>query len=709
MNKNIHLYLSLILTAFVMIISFSAVSVLADSSVRITRPTNNSKVKPGSVAVWTSFDQPSSYSADEIAREYTPVQYKIYKDGELYAEQSVYQEQLNFTAEGSYSVSFTLSSEGTYTIQASVPKTAGEWDFVTFEVANEDDFDGPDESDDSDYSFESVNSENAAILSEGKPVQCTLTKAGNFMAAYKVTPSESGYYVFFAAGADSKISGELYEGVGDTSGLDLSERSDEDNRDSFCFIDYLSEGKSYTLLIRSTVQEEDKVFGVGFVSKDSGKKVASASEIALTEADRNYTFGVCSGSRIPDAEWVISDHSVVDYSSSSSFSQGMPDYAKYYNMSTIKLEARKNGSATVSLVDSNTDEVYASCRINCSGFAEKNESDEKESQSDSSDSGNPSGDGNESGGSPSEDGNGSGSNPPSGTEKESLPDPEEKTAADVVAAKVKKIPSVSKLTAADESLVTDAYESYKALSKTEKATLPKGTDTKIEKARKQIKILKAEEKDKNSIKNREEKILADKSDKDLDKSTFAPLKLKAAASTQSSITLSWSKVDGAAGYIVYGNMSGKTYKMKRLTAPTKTKLTIKAIGEKPLKKGKYYKFLVLAYKTVDGYKKCKATSGVIHIATTGGTVTNVKQVKPKVIKKTLKKGNTWTIKVSTVKKDGKKSISKFLGLRYESSDKTVAAVSSKGKVTAKKPGKATIYVYTQNGISASVTVTVKAK
>ena len=62
-----------------------------------------------------------------------------------------------------------------------------------------------------------------------------------------------------------------------------------------------------------------------------------------------------------------------------------------------------------------------------------------------------------------------------------------------------------------------------------------------------------------------------------------------------------------------------------------------------------------------------------------------------------------------MKKDSKKSLKKVLSLRFESSNKAVATVSAKGKVTAKKAGKATVYVYAQNGVCAKVTVTVKAK
>ena len=212
--------------------------------------------------------------------------------------------------------------------------------------------------------------------------------------------------------------------------------------------------------------------------------------------------------------------------------------------------------------------------------------------------------------------------------------------------------------------------------------------------------------DKNSVKTREAEILRWKSNKDLAGSAYAPLKAKAAKTTQSTVTVSWTKVKGASGYIVYGNLSG-SYKMKRLKTTTKTSFKVKSIGGTKLKKGTYYKFVVLAYNTVNGDKKCKAVSKTVHAATTGGKVTNGKQVKLKASKKTLKKNSTWTVTADVVKNDSRKTLKKYLGLRYESSNKSIASVSSKGKVTAKKKGKAKIYVFAQNGIAAAVQVTVK--
>ena len=372
MNRSRRLYSLLRITLFTLIIPLlSAVGVYAASSVRISKPTNNSTVPMGAVSVWTSFDQPSSASASVIAQEYTPVTFRIYKGGELQLEQSVYPGNLNFTAEGGYCTSFNFSAEGTYTIKASVPRTSNQWDSVTINVAKNSG--GSSDSDSSDFSDESINSENAAVLSEGIPLHCRLTKANHFMSACKVTPSQSGYYIFFGAGSFKKVKGELYEGVGDTAVLDREE-SETGEEGCFCFMKYLNGGTTYTFLIQSTVETDDTIYDVGFISKSSGKRMASASELTLTAADGNYSIGVFSGSKIPDSEWVVSDRSVLDYNSNSNYSVGQPTYSGYFNDATVRLEPRKNGTAMVKLVDSNTNEVYAGFKVICLGFVETKES-----------------------------------------------------------------------------------------------------------------------------------------------------------------------------------------------------------------------------------------------------------------------------------------------------------------------------------------------
>ena len=77
---------------------------------------------------------------------------------------------------------------------------------------------------------------------------------------------------------------------------------------------------------------------------------------------------------------------------------------------------------------------------------------------------------------------------------------------------------------------------------------------------------------------------------------------------------------------------------------------------------------------------------------------------------TVKKGKTVKIKadVKLIKKN-RKLMPKFhsLKLRYMSTDKKVATVTSKGKIKGVNKGTCYVYVYAHNGVSKKVKVTVK--
>ena len=69
-------------------------------------------------------------------------------------------------------------------------------------------------------------------------------------------------------------------------------------------------------------------------------------------------------------------------------------------------------------------------------------------------------------------------------------------------------------------------------------------------------------------------------------------------------------------------------------------------------------------------------------------------------------GETWKIGAQAYNRNGKKKTVKFT---YKSSNKKVVAVSSKGKLTAKKAGTATITVTAANGMKRTQKITVKKK
>ena len=193
-----------------------------------------------------------------------------------------------------------------------------------------------------------------------------------------------------------------------------------------------------------------------------------------------------------------------------------------------------------------------------------------------------------------------------------------------------------------------------------------------------------------------------KGDGDYKGSNFGLLRAKTTKLKKNSVTVKWNKVKNADGYIVYGAKCGakSKYKVLKVVSRKTTSYT-----HKKLKKGTYYKYNIVAFKYVNGVKVTLAASKKIHATTLGGKYGVAKAVKLNKSKVKIKKGKTFKIKASEIKKD--KKIKKHRAICYESSNTKIATVNSKGKIKAKKKGKCTIYVYAQNGVYKSVKVTVK--
>lgn len=193
-----------------------------------------------------------------------------------------------------------------------------------------------------------------------------------------------------------------------------------------------------------------------------------------------------------------------------------------------------------------------------------------------------------------------------------------------------------------------------------------------------------------------------KGDGDYKGSNFGLLRAQTTKLKKNSVTVKWNKVKNADGYIVYGAKCGakSKYKVLKVVSGKTTSYT-----HKKLKKGTYYKYNIVAFKYVNGVKVTLAASKKIHATTQGGKYGVAKAVKLNKSKVKIKKGKTFKIKASEIKKD--KKIKRHRAICYESSNTKIATVNSKGKIKAKKKGKCTIYVYAQNGVYKTVKVTVK--
>lgn len=211
----------------------------------------------------------------------------------------------------------------------------------------------------------------------------------------------------------------------------------------------------------------------------------------------------------------------------------------------------------------------------------------------------------------------------------------------------------------------------------------------------------------------DETILSRTDDSDIKGSTFALIQARAIKTTKNSIRLKWKSVKNADGYIIYGNKCGKKNKYKKIktiVGGNKTQYT-----QKKLKKGTYYKYIVRAYKLVNGKPVTMVASKTIHASTTGGKYGNAKAVKLKTGKKlkkksgtyvlTLKKNKTFTVKATEVKKS--KKIKKHRKIAFESTNASIASVNKKGQIKGKNKGSCYVYAYAQNGVFAKIKVTVK--
>ena len=219
------------------------------------------------------------------------------------------------------------------------------------------------------------------------------------------------------------------------------------------------------------------------------------------------------------------------------------------------------------------------------------------------------------------------------------------------------------------------------------------------------KDIKGDVKNPTSVNRVEKKITGNRSDGDIKDSTFNSLQLRAKKAGKNYINLSWTKVKGASGYIIYGNRcnsNGKVYPLRKVISTAKMCQKIMK-----LKKGTYYKYVVIAYKMTGAGQKVIASSKTIHVATAGGKVGNYKKVKfnKKIVK--LKCGKVFKIKAEQVPEKKKLKVKRHRDLCFESSNPAIAAVSASGRVKAKKKGRCVIYVYSQSGTFNKMTVRVK--
>ena len=183
--------------------------------------------------------------------------------------------------------------------------------------------------------------------------------------------------------------------------------------------------------------------------------------------------------------------------------------------------------------------------------------------------------------------------------------------------------------------------------------------------------------------------------------------------TGRNITVTWEKVSGADGYDIYIQYCGKKFGAGSRTcvkSGKKTSTTISKVNGKTLNPKKYYKIYVAAYKMKNGKKITIAKSLTFHVAGSKNKIyTNVKSVKVKKNSYTVKKGSAIRIKPKRFRYDREKQLSAkhTKPYRFLSSNRRIAAVSSNGKIKAKRSGVCEIYVFATNGRNKKIKVRVR--
>lgn len=167
-----------------------------------------------------------------------------------------------------------------------------------------------------------------------------------------------------------------------------------------------------------------------------------------------------------------------------------------------------------------------------------------------------------------------------------------------------------------------------------------------------------------------------------------------------SITLSWSKVSGAASYRVYFAKCGRKYAVIK-----KVKAGTLSFRKKGLRKGGTYKMYVEA---LNSKGRVIASTPRVHAVTEGGVRSNVRRLKaPGTV--SVEAGKRVKLNVSVAEKTSRRKlmtghVSK--DIRFYSSNTKAATVDDRGVVKGVYKGTANIYAVASNGVKTVVKVKV---
>ena len=266
------------------------------------------------------------------------------------------------------------------------------------------------------------------------------------------------------------------------------------------------------------------------------------------------------------------------------------------------------------------------------------------------------------------------------------------------------INGIGTVTVTSSTAIETARTAYKALTDDQKKLVPADTVAKLDKAEADL------------AKANEAAAAAAAATSEASKAANALAlnsKLKV-TQTGKKINVSWGAVEGADEYRVYVQYCGKKFASKatKTVDGNTVSVSINKLSGKALKLTKNFKIYVAAYKTINGKKTRVGKTITAHIVgRKNSKYTNAKSITIKSdTELTLTVGGSSKIKAKTNLVDKKKkqlTNAHAKQFRYKTSDKSVATVTSKGNIKAVGKGTCTIYVYSRNGLTKEVKVTVQ--
>ena len=173
-----------------------------------------------------------------------------------------------------------------------------------------------------------------------------------------------------------------------------------------------------------------------------------------------------------------------------------------------------------------------------------------------------------------------------------------------------------------------------------------------------------------------------------------------------SVKTEWTGVPGASEYRVYAARCGN--KLKRVKVTKNSSFRVDRIRGMKLMPHRPY---ILRVEALDKNGNVLAVSKQFHVITakTMGNHANIRKITAKKKQMTLKKGQSAAVGAKYDLPKGKKHLNKAHGayLRYTSDNPKVAGVTKNGKVKAKYPGTATIYIQDTSGMYCTTVITVR--